>query len=244
MPAAGTSHVLTTPPKITKPATSSTTEASSVGNRVKVDLFGNDDLFDNEPSLRPTEYVVKSPLDDDLFSEKPPKHIKSVKPVKQTVNDLFGEDKPVKKATNDNLFKENPVKPVKNDDLFGDNIKPVDETLVTGLPNDLFKSTKSKNEDESDLFTSLGPLPKPKPSTEQHSPATVKKSKAKKVTKTDTAVPSIFADVPTIDHDIVTTKSQPVVVDDIFASSPPAKTSDTKVSENMQWCCDVSIELG
>lgn len=235
-----------TTPSLDTPKLTTITEATK-SNRT-VDLFGNDDLFDNEPpiaQIKPAKPVTKSPLNDDIFDDNQPiKPVKS-KPVKQAIDDdLFGDDQPVtidepfkevkkskSKPVTDDLFDNKPDKPIPDDDLFDEPTQPK-VAAVKGLSDDLFKASTPAKSDESDLFTSLGPLPKPK-STEQ-SPVTVKKSKTKKETKPELkpdSVPSIFADVPTIDQEIVPPTQQPPVVDDIFASSPPAKKPEVEVME-------------
>ena len=233
------------------------TSKPSVKNPLEDDLFGEetDKPVKQEKPVKPVPQVT----DDDLFGE-PVKPKKPVKPVPQVtaVDDLFDEPvkpkkpvKPVPQVTAvDDLFDEpvkpkKPVKPVPqvtDDDLFDDIIKQDKPALLNNQPNKLpdnlfsvspppLQPTKTDDED-GDLFASLGPTPKPKkPSTPVVDKSLPTEAPPKKSVPKPSDTPSIFTDIPTIDQEITKPLDTGKRDDDIFASGPPGqKPPDTNVS--------------
>ena len=240
------------------------TPKPSIKNPLEDDLFGEEidkPVKQEKPvSIKPVPQVT----DDDLFGE-PVKPKEPVKPVPQVtpVDDLFDEPvkpkkpvKPVPQVTPvDDLFDEpvkpkKPVKPVpqvNDDDLFSDLIKqdkPVTlDEQPNKLPANLFSvsppppSQPTKTDDEDgDLFASLGPTPKPKkPSTPVVNKPLPTEAPPNKSVPKPSDKPSIFTDIPTIDQEITKLLDTGKRDDDIFASSPPGqKPPDTNVSKERE----------
>ena len=189
--------------------------------QVRTVVEDTDDLF-GEPSPRPVKQTKKPVTidEDDLFGESDKKPIKQVKPVVSEEDDLFG-GKPKMSAKQ--------VRPVE-DDLFDDPkpVKRVEPTKKQDGIDDLFGSPPPlppADEDEGDLFTSLGPTPR-KPEEKKATPKNTPKNKRKK-DKEEPPPPSIF------DADPVSTEAKAgeggAPVDDIFASSPPGMKTDKTV---------------